>query len=278
MSNKSIDQIISVFIVSAAIMAFGAAAAFAGPPFVTDDPEPVKLHHWEFYIASQYQKGSAGTIGTAPHIEINYGGFPETQLHLIVPAAYAVSNGNSVFYGSGDTELGVKYRFIRETDASPQIGTFPHLELPTGDSSRGLGAGYATAFLPIWVQKSFGSWTTYGGGGIWYNNIGNGNRNYWQTGWELQRDLSKKLTLGAELFSYSPRTDPGRNETGYNLGMFYNFSEEQHFLFSAGSDIAGPNDLLIYAAFQWTFGPKLGQEVSFFTQSLIHPADKKVFI
>ena len=26
--------------------------ALAGPPFVTDDPEPVPLHSWELYLAS----------------------------------------------------------------------------------------------------------------------------------------------------------------------------------------------------------------------------------
>jgi hypothetical protein len=43
---------------------------------------------------------------------------------------------------------------------------FPLLELPTGNEHRGLGAGHVSAFLPIWVQKSFGEWTTYGGGVI----------------------------------------------------------------------------------------------------------------
>jgi hypothetical protein len=46
--------------------------AFAGPPFRTDDPEPVEYKHWELYLASQgsfdHDEGSL----TAPHVEINY--------------------------------------------------------------------------------------------------------------------------------------------------------------------------------------------------------------
>jgi len=34
--------------------------ALAGPPFVTDDPEPVDYQHWEFYIASQHIETSDG--------------------------------------------------------------------------------------------------------------------------------------------------------------------------------------------------------------------------
>jgi len=62
--------------------------ALAGPPFVTDDPEPVDYQHWEFYIASQHTETSDGWSGTAPHIEINYGVITNVQLHLIAPLAY----------------------------------------------------------------------------------------------------------------------------------------------------------------------------------------------
>ena len=46
----------------------------------------------------------------------------------------------------------------------PMIGVFPLVEAPTGDARRGLGAGHTREFLPLWLQKSFGGWTTYGGG------------------------------------------------------------------------------------------------------------------
>ena len=46
----------------------------------------------------------------------------------------------------------------------PQVGIFPLLEVPTA-AQEGLGNGHATAFLPLWLQKSWGKWTVYGGGG-----------------------------------------------------------------------------------------------------------------
>jgi hypothetical protein len=47
----------------------GLTAAWAGPPFFTDDPEPVEYKHGEFYIASQYIDGRTGKSATLPHFE-----------------------------------------------------------------------------------------------------------------------------------------------------------------------------------------------------------------
>ena len=234
--------------------------AFAGPPFLTDDPEPVEHRHWEIYLASQHAKDKDGWSGTAPHFEINYGALPNLQLHLIAPLAYIKPNDGSSNYGLGDMELGVKFRFIQETDWLPQVGIFPLIEVPTGDSSRGLGEGDINIFLPIWIQKSWGPWTTYGGGGYWYH-PGEGNKNYWFAGLLLQRDLSKVVTLAAEVFYTSPKAKDESDETGFNAGGVINLSEVHHILFSAGRGFKGPNTFSAYLAFQWTFGPKEGNVV-----------------
>jgi len=101
--------------------------ARAGPPFVTDDPEPVEYRHWEFYVASIYAKDKDGQSGTAPHLEVNYGVWPDVQLHMIAPFAYAKPNDGSTQYGFGDLELGVKYRFIQETDTTPWLLVLPFI-------------------------------------------------------------------------------------------------------------------------------------------------------
>ncbi len=238
------------------ILAIG--QALAGPPFITDDPEPVEFRHWEVYLASQWAHDRhEGTSATLPHVEVNYGIIPDVQLHTIIPMAYSNPHEGSTQYGPGDMEFGVKYRFIHEDDEGwiPQAGTFPIVDLPTGDSSRGLGEGRIKIFFPLWIQKSWGPWTTYGGGGFWYH-PGEGNKNYWFTGWLLQRDISKALTLGAEVFNMSPRAKGESDETGFNAGGFVNLSEVHHILFSAGRDFKGPNTFSAYLAFQWTFGPK----------------------
>jgi len=66
----------------------GSSVVWAGPPFVTDDPEPVEYKHGEFYIASILNHSNGGTVGTLPHLEFNYGPLPDLHLHLIVPFAH----------------------------------------------------------------------------------------------------------------------------------------------------------------------------------------------
>jgi hypothetical protein len=50
--------------------------AFAGPPFITDDPEPVDLDHWEVYAFSAGANGRGDTTGLGPSMEVNYGAAP----------------------------------------------------------------------------------------------------------------------------------------------------------------------------------------------------------
>lgn len=229
--------------------------AWAGPPFTTDDPEPVEYQHWEVYFASRLFKDPSGWSGTAPELEVNYGAVPNLQLHLIAPISYVVVPHGPTLFGYGDTELGTKYRFFEETDSLPQIGTFPLIELPSGDRQRGLGTGHVQVFLPIWLQKSFGPWTTYGGGGYWFN-PGKDNHDWGYVGWQLQREVASGLVLGAEIFHETTSQRGGEPITKINAGAIYDFSETYHLLLSAGHTIAGKSGMQAYTAFQITFGPE----------------------
>jgi hypothetical protein len=156
--------------------------------------------------------------------------------------------------GYGDTELGIKCRFLQETARLPQVGVFPLIELPTGDAPRDLGSGHTQAFFQLWLQKSSGPWTTYGGGGYWVN-PGAGNRNWWFVGWLVQRQLSSRLTLGAEIFHETANEVGRTSDTKFNVGTIFDFSPTYHLLLSAGHTIQGPSGFQAYIAFQATFGP-----------------------
>ena len=71
----------------------------------------------------------------------------------------------------------------------------------------------------------------------------------------VQREISKKLTLGAEVYHQTPNVEGGDSSTGFNVGGFINFTDTQHLLFSAGRDFTGPNHFSYYLAYQLTFGP-----------------------
>lgn len=226
--------------------------ALAGPPFLTDDPEPVDYQHWEFYVASLDTNTSAGWTGTAPHIELNYGVVPNVQLHVLAPLAYTAPASGDAHYGYGDTELGVKFRFLQEADHRPQAGIFPLLEVPPGSASTPLGSGDVQAFLPLWLQKSFGDWTIYGGGGYGIN-PGAGNQNWGFGGVVVQRQILKNFAFGAEIYRQTAMVTDGPDDTAFNVGTVVDFNDHQHLLLSAGRSVDGPTGFQSYAAYQWTF-------------------------
>jgi subtilisin family serine protease len=226
-------------------------SANAGPPFRTDDPEPVDYMHYEFYtpfFTGTHVRGD--TSGVGPAFELNYGLIPNGQLHIVAPLAFDSPAGGAKQFGYGDTELGFKYRFIQEDEKGvrPQVGVFPFLELTTGNESQGLGAGHLRVYLPLWVQKSFGDWTTYGGGGYWINH-GNDtdDKDFWFFGWLLQRKITDKLTLGGEIFHQTADTINGKDSTGFNIGGFYNIDEHNHILFSAGRGFQNASESNLYS-------------------------------
>lgn len=228
-----------------------ASVAAAGPPFLTDDPEPVELGHFEAYLFSTWDAQPGATSIQGPAVEFNVGAAPGLQLHLVVPLA-TLTGGVRTTHGLGDVELGAKYRFVEETDRMPQVGTFPMLELPTGDADRGLGNGRLWARLPIWAQKSWGPWTTYGGVGYAINRAP-GARSFPFAGWLLQRDLSRHLTLGGEVFAQGADSADGRSAVLLNGGGYYNFTHGFSLLFSAGRTLQGEPHTVAYVGLYWTW-------------------------
>ena len=129
------------------------------------------------------------------------------QLHIVAPLGYVRTSGGT-HYGYSDTEIGVKYRFVEETETMPQIGSFPLIEIPTGNENEQLGNGEIQVYFPLWIQKSWGKFTSYGGGGVWYN-PGPNRKNWTFTGWEIQYDFSEFITLGSEIYYQTAATqDP----------------------------------------------------------------------
>jgi hypothetical protein len=225
--------------------------AVAGPPYATDDPEPIPYHGWELYLSSQHQVTRARATGLAPFFEANFGALPDLQLHVLAPLAYDRPSGGTTSYGPGDVEVGSKIRFVQEGEARPMIGTYPMFELPVGDATKGLGTGRLHVFIPLWLQKSFGPWTTYGGPGYWVN-PGAGNRNYWFFGGLLQRRLSELAAVGVEVFDTTAERVGGRGNLRFNLGLVLDATEHHHVLLSAGRSLVGDTLLQAYLGYVLT--------------------------
>jgi hypothetical protein len=224
--------------------------SYAGPPFITDDPQPVDYKHWEYYISSVDVFRSGLWSGTSPHFEVNYGLIPNVQVHLLAPIDYSYIQHQNVDLGYAYTEVGIKYCFIKETDSRPQIGTFPIFEIPTIKNNE-FSNGKMQILLPIWAQKSWDKLTTYGG--IGYNiNPGEGNKNYLFSGWEIQYDFTEGITLGGEIYHHSADAFDAKSVTAFNIGGSINASKKTHFIFSIGHSLGNESFITSYIGVLWT--------------------------
>ncbi|MDQ2948287.1 MAG: transporter [Acidobacteriota bacterium] len=238
---------------------FAPLTALAGPPFQTDDPEPIGYKNYEFYTFGTVSHFPGETDTQAPAFEFNWGALPNTHLHIIAPLASYIPENGTKAVGVGDIELGIKYRFVQETKSMPQIGTFTMFEIPSGNSKKGLGVGKTWYKLPLWAQKSFGPWTTYGGGGEVVIPA-KGYRNYPFAGGLVQRELNKKIALATEVFYHGQVTNDTRYSTMLDLGGYYKFRGNDSFqmLFCYGHSIAGQAEKYGYLGLYWTWGGKKG--------------------
>ncbi len=231
-------------------MAWISQNAFAGPPFRTDDPEPVPWRHYEAYLFSTYDSVPGSRSLVLPAFEFNVGAAPNLQVHVVLPAAYLGPQGA---YGLGDVELGAKYRLVREGRTRPEVGVFPLIEVPTGNSKRGLGTGQLWARVPVWVQKSAGPWTTYGGVGYEINHAP-GMKSSLFGGGLVQRELTRRLILGTEIYSQQAQVMGARGATYLDAGGYYNFREDLSLLFMVGHAVAGERRSTAYAGLYYTWG------------------------
>ncbi len=237
-----------VLVLNLMIMATG--QVFGGPPFLTDDPEPVPYHHWEYYISSIDTYYPEEWTGTSPHIELNYGIIRGTQIHLLLPLNYDYRVNHQVRFGYGDTEVGFKCRFLKETDRRPEVGTFPIVQIPTVNNPE-FTDDKVKVFIPVWIQKSWNKLTSYGGAGYTFN-PGKGNKNPFFAGWELQYDFTPLLTMGGELYFQSADAVGGQSATAFNLGGSVNLSDQFHIIFSVGHSLIHEKFFTSYLGLLWT--------------------------
>jgi Putative MetA-pathway of phenol degradation len=226
---------------------------YAGPPFLNDDPVPLDAKSSEFYIFSTYDKTADAKDMAIPAFEYNYGLTSNIMLHSVIPFINSQPNDQTKEYGLGDIEVGVKYRFIQETSLMPQIGIFPMAELNTGNANKGLGNGKTWWRLPLWMQKSFGEWTSYWGGGYVINEA-EAQKNYTFGGIQIQKDFSSKLSLGGEVFTREKDTINGKSTAILNFGGYYKFTPDFNLLFSAGKSVDGEEHTVAYLGLWWAFG------------------------
>jgi hypothetical protein len=200
--------------------------ALAGPPYVSDDPEPTDYRHFEIYT---FSNGTAtrGDISGASGIDFNYGAAPDLQLTATLPIGFDNPAAGGASFGPGNIELAAKYRFLHQDSFGLDVAFFPRVFLPS--PTKGIGNNTASLLLPVWVQKDWGGgWSAFGGGGCVIS--GRAAQDFCMTGGVVTYQLLPKLQLGVELFHQTADGIGTPATTSVGLGARYDINDTYHLL------------------------------------------------
>lgn len=198
--------------------------AIAGPPYLSDDPEPTDYTHYEIYT---FSAGTSTRTGTDREtgVDFNYGAAPNLQVTATLPFGFASESGGPSQFGPSNIELAAKYRFLHQSQVGWDVAVFPRLFLP---SPSNVGDKNASVLLPIWLQRDLGNkWTTFGGGGCQL--YADSKHDSCMAGWVLSRKVTSNLQLGMELFHRTPAASAPAS-TSLGLGAVYDLSKTFHLL------------------------------------------------
>ena len=207
-----------------------AGPAFAGPPYLTDDPVPTDAGHWEIYGFAAGD-GRRSALDTDVGVDLNYGPVEGVQLTATLPLSFSHTPAEGWRGGAGDVEIGVKYRFFHDENNGLSAAIFPRTIFPTASYSAGEKARF---LLPLWLGKDFDGGTSLFGGGGYTINPGAENRDFWQAAVAITHELSSKFSAGAEIAHQGTDTVGGSAQTRAGVGSIVRLSSHYALLVSAG--------------------------------------------
>jgi hypothetical protein len=138
--------------------------------------------------------------------------------------------------GFGDTWLGLKYRFLKQTVKRPSLGVFYQAKVPTGDALLGLGSGQVDHLTALLVSKDvrkfhfdFNVIPTFVGrpvGGGYDHNVG--------FAWSTSLPVSKKFSLVTEPYGYTALNSATPGYASVMAGITY--QARRRMFFDTGMD------------------------------------------
>jgi len=137
-------------------------AAHAAHPFISEDPGTQGTGRFELEMGFAARQGDPTIPGRSAIVSPQLSIGAREDLDLIALGAWvdqSVAQGPAVV-GNGDTALDFKWRFYER--GSLAFAVRAGLDLPTGDSNTGLGAGQLGGHVIAIVSVTLGAFAVYG--------------------------------------------------------------------------------------------------------------------
>jgi hypothetical protein len=192
----------------------------------------------ELNVAFTAERGRDRTAWEAPLLDFNLGVGERIQLKAELAWLVVDEQARSAVAGLGNTNLGIKCRFLDEDRDGVAVSVYPQYEFNTAGSSadRGLVDEGTELFLPFQIQRSLGFVDL--DLELGYARVEEGS-DRWQCGLACGRELGERFELLAELYGTADR-ELDRGQLDFGVGCRWAPGEQFRFLFSAGRTLAGP--------------------------------------
>lgn len=231
------------------LLVLGIATAKAQQPFVTDDADTTPKRHFHFEFSNEFdwlQRSSFPSLKqNTADFELDYGLLEGLEIGVESPLLTIFNAAGTIpktLSGIGDTNVSLKYNFLKERENSrlPAMAIAFNLELPTGDTKRQLGSGLADFCMNGILQKSLTRKTKFRlNGGILFSGnettgvIGIKTRGTVFTGGgSFVKQFSPKLQLGIELTGALEKNfQLGKGQLQAMFGGNYQFKKKASFDF-----------------------------------------------
>ncbi len=226
--------------------------AQAGPPMLTGDPGTPGDGNWEINIAATLEKRRSESRWEAPALDLNYGLGEHIQLSYEVPWIVLSPSGEGTRSGLGNSNIGVKWRFLDEEKHGISASIKPEFEFnpPTSSADRGVVEEGTVFRLPLQMEKKLGPVTA----GLEFGRAFKRKQDdAWIYGFVAGHKATERLELLGEIHG-TGRPNFRMHETVFNLGAIYDLGKNYSALLSVGrsfqSAASDAPTLLLYIGMQ----------------------------
>jgi len=209
--------------------------AQGGPPYYTNDPGTPGHLNWEINLGYMPFLYSDQSVSHTPDLDINFGVGDRIQLTYENAWLRVRNPASPAEFGLGQSNFGVKWRFLDGGDSGLSISTFPQgfVNNPDDAVRRRITPASQSFLLPVEFTRKVGPVDVdYE---IGYNFVHNG-PNGWLTGLIIGRDFTKKLELDMEFYDQGPFHLPDTQPT-LDVGGRYKIHKPVILLFMAGRSL-----------------------------------------